>query len=612
MRPVNVQLKVAGLLFLAWGASLVPLGAQTRHGKLDGESAPASHLGYPEDWSSRHLLIGGEQGKDPLSGGFREPRHVYNRVMREVARERDRDERDERRRPRRRAMHVDWAVSLENGFVPATEFPAKFRFDVSAQNCNSDYIVFGLTVNSGTQANLVGINNLYTGASPACNSGSPWVAFAYNTVTQTGGQIRTSPTISADGKKVAFVESATNGSYFHVLVLPNPIPTPPAQTGTVRSPSTPTSCTTPTTASCMTSVQISATTDTNSSVWVDYASDTAYVGTDNGNLYKIAPVFGGGAPVVANDTNWPVVVVTTGASKVLTDPVVDSNAGRIFMGDANGYLYAISIANPAKTTAARVPIGWVGNGAGTGIVDAPIVVNDSANPATDQVFAFTGCSNVVGIGGAISQVAANFTSASTYTSVDLGSGSGNGDCTTGDVHSGTFDNQFWINGTTGGHMLACGFVSGTTGTPLKPSNPKMYMFPFNASHLITSTGATSWVINNTKGDACSPLTEFYNGTTDRMFFGVGSATDAFIESSTITTTASAPNCTSPPTSTCVTAPRLLGGTSGIVIDNQVSSGGTNIYFSTLAPGSVNGQNCAVTGGLANPYCAVKLTQSALQ
>jgi hypothetical protein len=29
--------------------------------------------------------------------------------------------------------------------------------------------------------------------------------------------------------------------------------------------------------------------------------------------------------------------------------------------------------------------------------------------------------------------------------------------------------------------------------------------------------------------------------------------------------------------------------SGIVVDNQLSNGGTNIYFSTLAPGSVNGQ-----------------------
>ena len=63
-------------------------------------------------------------------------------------------------------MKIDWAVSLENGYVPQNQFPAKYQFDMVAENCNSDYIVFGLTVTSGTQANLVGINNLYTGASP--------------------------------------------------------------------------------------------------------------------------------------------------------------------------------------------------------------------------------------------------------------------------------------------------------------------------------------------------------------------------------------------------------------------------------------------------------------
>ena len=250
----------------------------------------------------------------------------------------------------------------------------------------------------------------------------------------------------------------------------------------------------------MSTVKISNGANTDSSPWIDYSTDAVYVGTDDGKLYKISPVFGGGAPVVAADTNWPVTVVTSGSSNVLTDAIVDDNAGRIFMGDGNGYLYAISLTTPAKATAARVPIGWVGHGAGTGIVDAPIVVNDSANPATDQVFAFTGCSNVLGIGGAISQIPATFTSASAYTTVDLGSASGSGDCTTGNVHAGTFDNLFWLTGTTGGHMLACGFVSGTAGNSRIPSNPRMYMFPFNASHLITSTGATGWVIKNTVGD----------------------------------------------------------------------------------------------------------------
>jgi hypothetical protein len=248
------------------------------------------------------------------------------------------------------------------------------------------------------------------------------------------------------------------------------------------------------------------------------------------------------------------------------------------------------------------------------VVDPPIAVTDSANSGTDQVFVFTGCSNVLGIGGAVSQIPANFTSATTLTTsntVDLGSATGAGDCTTGNVHSGTFDNAFWLNGSTSGHLITCGFVSGTAGAPLKPSNPKMYFFPF-ASNVITSTGSSSFVVNNTKGDECSPLTEFYDGTTDRMFFGAGNTTDGFLESSTITTSLTTPTCTGLPTSSCVSSPTAFEGTSGIVIDNQVSNGGTNIYFSTLAPGSVNSQKCNVSGGTANPYCAVRLTQSALQ
>jgi hypothetical protein len=121
--------------------------------------------------------------------------------MRETASEWDRRHRHHRPPQPKHPIKVDWAVSLENGFVPANEFPAKYRFDVSAQNCNSDFIVFGLTVNTGTQANVVGINNLYTEASPACNGGTPWVAFAYHTVTHTGGQIRTSRRSPGTGRK---------------------------------------------------------------------------------------------------------------------------------------------------------------------------------------------------------------------------------------------------------------------------------------------------------------------------------------------------------------------------------------------------------------------------
>jgi hypothetical protein len=609
----------AGVGLLLLGS---PLFGQARIDQARVEKTAASddsqeptHLGYPQGWSSRHLLMPGARAEDVLAA--RDPRHVYNMVMRQVAIE---NLRRGVRRPRQQ-MKIDWAVSLENGYVPQNQYPAKYQFDVTAENCNSDYIVFGLTVTSGTQANLVGINNLYTGATPACNGGAPAVAFAYNTVTQTGGQIKTSPEISADGTKVAFVESTSSGSYFHVLVLPNPIPTPPAHSGTVLLPATPTSCAAPTTAGCMTTLTIqTSATDSNSSPWIDYNADTAYVGSDNGILYKITPVFRGGAPALVNDaSNWPVTVSTNIYNTILTAPVADDTAGLIFVGDGEGYLYSIKQTSPGKTFAAQQTVGWVYDGSndgsgkpGTGIVDPPIAVTDPANPTNpDQVFSFTGCSIVQGIGGAVTQLSANFTTgttASASNTVDLGSASGNGDCTGNNVHTGTFDNTFWASGTTSGHMIACGFVDDGGA----PAEPKMYMFPFTAGVLNNATASSAtFVIDTTKGDECSPLTEFSNGTTDRLFYGVGS-TDGYLQSSTITTTLTTPTCTGAPTTTCVKSPAALGGTSGIVIDNQLSNGGTNIYFSTLAVGSVNGQKCNVTGGLANPHCAVKLTQSALQ
>ena len=611
-RPFHYLALAAGLLLLA-----IPLSGQERSAEIPSADAnqEPTHLGYPHDWTSQHLLMPGKA--DDLSiAGDRDPRYVYNWVMRQVAKERFRHPPD--RRPRRKA-HIDWSVSLGNGYVPQNQFPAKFQFDVTAENCTSDYLLLGLTgVPSATQASLVGINNLYTSASPACNGGSPSVAFAYNTATE-GGEILTSPELSEDGTKVAFVESVASGtkkgSYFHVLVLPSPIPAAGNQDGTVTSPLTPSTCTTPTTAGCMTTLTIQTSgNDSNSSPWVDYNTDTAYVGADNGLLYKITPVFGGGAPALVSDpTNWPVTVSTNAYNTILTAPVVDDTAGLIFVGDGEGYLYSIKLASPAKTFVAQQTVGWAYDGTndgsgkpGTGIVDPPIAVTDPANPTTDQVFAFTGCSEVEGIGGAVTQLAASFATGapSTSNTVNLGSASGDGDCTGLNVHSGTFDNEFWLTGSASGHFIACGFVNDGGA----PAAPVMYFFPF-ASNVITSTGSTDFEINTTKGEECSPLTEFDNGTSDMLFFGVGdSASTSYIESSTITSSLTTPNCTGTPTSTCVTSPDALGGTSGIVIDNQLSNGGTNIYFSTLAPGSTSGEICKING----VYCAVKLTQSGLQ
>ena len=109
------------------------------------------------------------------------------------------------------------AIGRENhGFGASSgagNYPAKFAFRTDTANCGSattpDYVVFSTPDSgSGTQASVVAYDNLYAG----CSGTRPSVYWAYNT----GGQILTSPVISADGKQVAFVE--TNGG-FGILIL---------------------------------------------------------------------------------------------------------------------------------------------------------------------------------------------------------------------------------------------------------------------------------------------------------------------------------------------------------------------------------------------------------
>ncbi len=604
----------------------IPLSAQSgiAIGKDTDRTPPANrnngagHIGYVQDWSTRHLVMPGARIEDVPADRNRDPRLIYN-MLRHQAAVKGLDAPGVSLSPEASHPKVDWAVSLENGYVAQDQFPAKYNFDINTENCQSDFVVFALniTTNIFTQANLVGINNLYTGMTPTpCNGGSPWVTFAYNTQTQPGGQIYTSPEPSADGEMVAFVESTSTGSYFHVLVVPNPIPTPgatPSHVGTVLSPAIPTACAkpNPNIAGCMTTLTISSSNSV-SSPWIDYASDTAYIGTDNGMLYKITPVFSGGTPVLVTNSDWP-VTVSTSLIPILSDPVVDTYYGAIFIGDLDGYLYSVDLASPGGTYTAKMDIGVLGY-SGAGLVAPPVVVIDPANPTVHQVFAYTGCSVVSDYGGAITQVPANFTSSTTATTANTVSMStaktGAGTCTGGSVHYGTPDNLFFVDGSTSGHMIACGFVSSGGNA----SRPRMYMFPFT-DHVITASIA-NFGPDTTASDECSPLTEFYNGTTDRIFFGVGNSfigdktPDGFVESVTLKPKSfTPPTCGSSPTSSCVTAPPAIEGVSGIIIDNEVSDGGSNIYFTTLAPGSVNGGNCSAPGGKANPYCAVQLSQS---
>jgi hypothetical protein len=118
---------------------------------------------------------------------------------------------------------------------------------------------------------------------------------------------------------------------------------------------------------------------------------------------------------------------------------------------------------------------------------------------------------------------------------------------------------------------------------------------------------------------CSPLTEDYNGTNDRLFLAVtigcpasnSSSSSGCVESFDITS--GFPSFTTPPYGIIFSQSASLGtstGTGGIIIDN--TSGTTNqmnIYFETEG----NGSSCSTYSGgtTSNASCAVSLTQSSL-
>jgi hypothetical protein len=84
------------------------------------------------------------------------------------------------------------------------------------------------------------------------------------------------------------------------------------------------------------------------------------------------------------------------------------------------------------------------------------------------------------------------------------------------------------------------------------------------------------------GEECSPLTEIVNGSTDRLFFGLGNAASGNFDSVDVISGFRP--------ATTVAVPPALGGTSGIIADNVsaqrgVQHQGSSIYFTTLAAGA---------------------------
>lgn len=475
---------------------------------------------------------------------------------------------------------VDWSVSLggTNSVLPRSKFPA--LYSAGAPSCANDFIVFPTNeFGSSTQATIVAYDNLYSaqgaGATPGFCPGTtgPSVRWAYNT----GSVIPTSPSLSLDGAKVAFV-SKIPGTV-HVLT--------PGTTGnngaSVIVPATPGVGNNAVDAKVALSGghRVSL-----SSLFVDYGSDSGYVGDDGGLLHKITGVFNG-TPTEVTTGGWPVHVAP---GTVLNDPVFALFSGNIFIPDSAGHLsYVRDVGSTIGTCASGGPpcLGFptLAVSSGSALADG-VLIDDS----TGRVFTETSAN------GANAQIVQTDSALGSVVRADVGHADA-----ANPLHDGYFDSNYLNNADPStGFYYVCGKANNAS------LHPTLYRIGFNSLGVMNSTPNATTLQLARAAAQCSPITIFLNTTTGIQWLFVSVSTRcgasvlvgggcimSFNTSSGIPAAASA----------------FVGernGTSGIIVDNASSvPQASSVYFTNEGTGPCG-------DGIATGGCAVKLTQSGLK
>lgn len=484
---------------------------------------------------------------------------------------------------------VDWAISLGNtGGMAVGETPAKYVFDAFAPltvaSCANDFVVYTInaTPGAGSQANIVAFNNLYTGTvNSFCPNGAQiprttnftQATFMWSYAVGSAGSFL-SPVLSLDGKKVAFVEGS-NPAIFRVLTWVAGQGTN-ATTGAVAPGSGGSSVTSLSyTNTSVTGCAANSDSNSASSPYIDYTTDVAYIGADNGVLYRIKNVF----------TGTPTLdyCITVSAGNTLTSPVYDPVSNKVFVSNGQN-LYAFTPGASSFTAAGSIQ---VGNNTAS-VILSPIV--DSTNG-----FVYTFAARGATLNNAVvSQVP---TSLASIREVSIGT------TATGYILTGAFDDKYFSTGLSAGTLYACGRNANGNSAASRPS---LYAISFAANGLMNTTAAMSdnRNINNNTTGVCSPLMAFSDGTNDRLFVGVG-ASNGTGGANLVTMWNINSRITSNSATPTATAINEIGGTTGFTIDNtSTQPEASSIYFGTLFR-----SNAAPCG---NNYCAVKLTRSALQ
>jgi hypothetical protein len=611
-----------------------------------GAPLGAAELRSPRisDWSTRHVVYTQFGTSRALEAASRDPRanmHWREMELGETARRLNRFQSRSYlqfglRNPIRRfplrttpgGMQRDWNINLGTTGTANSMYPAKYTFNQNATpSCTADFVVFPISANgSTTQANIVGLTKLYSGSNAAngsngfCNrtatgnddGNEATVMWSYNVhAIAAGGAVPTSPAISLDGTKVAFVESATgNPAHFHVLAWragdtssANLQTTTSPKAITTFSSGAPVATATTGVASDL-ALGSTTSTDTLSSPYIDYANDLAYVGNDIGVLYRIKNVFctlpactgvvGGLAPSI--DSTWGTGGAVSVCTGKLTGPVLDFYNLNIYVGCSDGKLYSITQAGVVTSIAVGDGIALKPFG---GIVDPPIV--DGTNGFVYAVSGSAGGGNH----GVLVQAKADFSS-----SVAVPIGNGN-QC---NIHAPALSNSYFTNTTPAGAQIYIGGVTGTVGTCTAAGATGgvavLYSATLGTGGLLPSGApANSLASGNPVGSEYAPIGEFFNSVSgeDGLFV------DLLRNSNSGFNNIYSFNITSGFTNTIQNSTIEGQGSSGMVFDNAANTTtfpqASSLYFNSFNQNATctNPQNGTNTNG-----CAIKLTQAGLE
>lgn len=407
----------------------------------------------------------------------------------------------------------------------------------------------------GTQANIVGFNQLYSGSgAPLCGVANPEFIFSYASGV---GPVATSPNISLSGTEISYVENDPDiGAILHVLTFASGTTEYGAACATSNHGTTMPSCATDpvipgsTLGSTATDfmlplglVAANATTaiagaaDSFSSPFVDYLNDITFVGDDNGYLYSISPTFNG-TPGYAGG-NFPVQVSPGAASVPATRVTATTTVVTVTARNTLAALELVTVsgvtANVRCSAADAAAINGIQTVIATGLSGAQFEFDAAIPNATTGA----GCT----VTGATVTPGVNYLSAPV---VDV-SGTGNifvGDSSAnlyeltptgttaaaslsvGENMNGGIRDAPMIDATNGVGYAVTACTTGTTGGETETTNSALIQFSFTSNSLTELAAAG---LDSGANQACSVAGfPIYDPTPDARYFdlGIGSATAA--------------------------------------------------------------------------------------